>query len=48
MVEFLVSSQEKIISRVEALRFSGDQSQRGILVCNIAASPFILTLLNCL
>ncbi|VQQ82862.1 transcription-repair coupling factor [Streptococcus pneumoniae] len=42
MVEFLMSSQEKIISRVEALRFLTDSSKKGILVCNIAASRFIL------
>ena len=42
MVEFLMSSQEKIISRVEALRFLTDSSKRGILVCNIAASRLIL------
>lgn len=42
MVEFLISSQEKIISRVEALRFLTDSSKRGILVCNIAASRLIL------
>ena len=43
MVEFLVSSQEKIFSRVEALRFLRDKSQRGILVCNVAASRLFLT-----
>ena len=42
MVEFLMSSQEKIISRVEALRFLTDSSKRGILVCNIAASRLFL------
>ncbi|HEV9475564.1 TPA: transcription-repair coupling factor [Streptococcus pneumoniae] len=42
MVEFLMSSQEKIISRVEALRFLIDSSKKGILVCNIAASRLIL------
>ncbi|VPU96397.1 transcription-repair coupling factor [Streptococcus pneumoniae] len=42
MVEFLMSSQEKIISRVEALRFLTDSSEKGILVCNIAASRLIL------
>ena len=42
MVEFLMSSQEKIISRVEALRFLNDPSKKGILVCNIAASRLIL------
>ena len=42
MVEFLVSSQEKIFSRVEALRFLRDKSQRGILVCNVAASRVFL------
>ena len=42
MVEFLVSSQEKIFSRVEALRFLRDKSQRGILVCNVAASRLFL------
>lgn len=42
MVEFLMSSQEKIISRVEALRFFTDSSKKGILVCNIAASRLIL------
>lgn len=42
MVEFLMSSQEKIISRVEALRFLTDSSKKGILVCNIAASQLIL------
>lgn len=42
MVEFLMSSQEKIISRIEALRFLTDSSKRGILVCNIAASRLIL------
>jgi len=42
MVEFLVSSQEKIFSRVEALRFLRDESQRGILVCNVAASRVFL------
>ncbi|VKV09346.1 transcription-repair coupling factor [Streptococcus pneumoniae] len=42
MVEFLMSSQEKIISRVEALRFLTDSSKKGILVCNIAASRLIL------
>ncbi|CAG5564364.1 transcription-repair coupling factor [Streptococcus pneumoniae] len=42
MVEFLMSSQEKIISRVEALRFLTDHSKKGILVCNIAASRLIL------
>ena len=42
MVEFLMSSQEKIISRVEALRFLTDSSRRGILVCNIAASRLFL------
>lgn len=42
MVEFLISSQEKIISRVEALRFLTDSSKKGILVCNIAASRLIL------
>lgn len=42
MVEFLMSSQEKIISRVEALRFLTDSSKQGILVCNIAASRLIL------
>lgn len=42
MVEFLTSSQEKIISRVEALRFLTDSSKKGILVCNIAASRLIL------
>ncbi len=42
MVEFLMSSQEKIISRVEALRFLSDPSKKGILVCNIAASRLIL------
>ncbi|HEU8138380.1 TPA: transcription-repair coupling factor [Streptococcus pneumoniae] len=42
MVEFLMSSQEKIISRVEALRFLTDSSKKGILVCNIAASRSIL------
>ena len=42
MVEFLMSSQEKIISRVEALRFLTDPSKKGILVCNIAASRLIL------
>ncbi|HGS3328677.1 TPA: transcription-repair coupling factor [Streptococcus pneumoniae] len=42
MVEFLMSSQEKIISRVEALRFLTDLSKKGILVCNIAASRLIL------
>lgn len=42
MVEFLMSSQEKIISRVEALRFLNDSSKKGILVCNIAASRLIL------
>ncbi|SNL05846.1 transcription-repair coupling factor [Streptococcus pneumoniae] len=41
MVEFLMSSQEKIISRVEALRFLTDSSKKGILVCNIAASRLI-------
>lgn len=30
MVEFLMSSQEKIISRVEALRFLTDSSKKGI------------------
>ena len=42
MVEFLMSSQEKIISRVEALCFLTDPSKKGILVCNIAASRLIL------
>lgn len=42
MVEFLMSSQEKIISRVEALRFLSDPSKKGILVCNIAASRLFL------
>ncbi|HGR1586879.1 TPA: transcription-repair coupling factor [Streptococcus pneumoniae] len=42
MVEFLMSSQEKIISRVEALRFLTDSSKKEILVCNIAASRLIL------
>lgn len=42
MVEFLMSSQEKIISRVEVLRFLTDSSKKGILVCNIAASRLIL------
>ncbi|HEW7011197.1 TPA: transcription-repair coupling factor [Streptococcus pneumoniae] len=42
MVEFLMSSQEKIISQVEALRFLTDSSKKGILVCNIAASRLIL------
>lgn len=42
MVEFLMSSQEKIISRVEALSFLTDSSKKGILVCNIAASRLIL------
>lgn len=42
MVEFLMSSQEKIISRIEALRFLTDSSKKGILVCNIAASRLIL------
>ncbi|VOS84504.1 transcription-repair coupling factor [Streptococcus pneumoniae] len=42
MVEFLMSSQEKIISPVEALRFLTDSSKKGILVCNIAASRLIL------
>ena len=42
MVEFLVSSQEKIFSRVEALRFLRDKSQKGILVCNMAASRLFL------
>lgn len=42
MVEFLMYSQEKIISRVEALRFLTDSSKKGILVCNIAASRLIL------
>ena len=42
MVEFLVSSQEKVFSRVEALRFLRDESQRGILVCNLAASRLFL------
>ena len=42
MVEFLVSSQEKVFSRVEALRFLRDESQRGILVCNVAASRVFL------
>ena len=42
MVEFLVSSQEKIFSRVEALRFLRDEFQRGILVCNVAASRVFL------
>ena len=42
MVEFLVSSQEKIFSRVEALRFLRDKSQKGILVCNVAASRLFL------
>ena len=42
MVEFLVSSQEKIFSRVEALRFLRDKSQRGILVCNVTASRLFL------
>ena len=42
MVEFLMSSQEKIISRVEALRFLTDPFKKGILVCNIAASRLIL------
>lgn len=42
MVEFLMFSQEKIISRVEALRFLTDSSKKGILVCNIAASRLIL------
>ncbi|HGL2295290.1 TPA: transcription-repair coupling factor [Streptococcus pneumoniae] len=42
MVEFLMSSQEKIISRVEALRFLTDSSKKVILVCNIAASRLIL------
>ncbi|HHK7058505.1 TPA: transcription-repair coupling factor [Streptococcus pneumoniae] len=42
MVEFLMSSQEKIISRDEALRFLTDSSKKGILVCNIAASRLIL------
>lgn len=42
MVEFLMSSQEKIISRVEALRFLTDSSKKGILACNIAASRLIL------
>lgn len=42
MVEFLMSSQEKIISRVEALRFLTDSSKKGILICNIAASRLIL------
>ena len=42
MVEFLVSSQEKIFSRVEALRFLRDKSQKGILVCNVVASRVFL------
>ena len=42
MVEFLVSSQEKVFSRVEALRFLRDESQRGILVCNLAANRLFL------
>ena len=42
MVEFLVSSQEKFFSRVEALRFLRNESQRGILVCNVAASRVFL------
>ena len=42
IVEFLMSSQEKIISRVEALRFLSDPSKKGILVCNIAASRLFL------
>lgn len=42
MVEFLMSSQEKIISRVEALRFLTDSSKKGVLVCNIVASRLIL------
>lgn len=42
MVEFFMSSQEKIISRVEALRFLTDSSKKGILVCNIVASRLIL------
>ncbi|VIV49419.1 transcription-repair coupling factor [Streptococcus pneumoniae] len=42
MVEFLMSSQEKIISRVEALCFLTDSSKKGILVCNIVASRLIL------
>ena len=42
MVEFLMSSQEKIISRVEALRFLTASSKKGVLVCNIAASRLIL------
>ncbi|SBP90503.1 transcription-repair coupling factor [Streptococcus pneumoniae] len=48
MVEFLMSSQEKIISRVEALRFLTDSSKKGILVCNIAASRLILPSPNAL
>lgn len=46
MVEFLMSSQEKIISRVEALRFLTDSSKKGILVCNIVASRLILPFPN--
>ena len=42
MVEFLMSSQEKIFSRIEALRFLRDKSQKGILVCNLAASRLLL------
>ncbi len=42
MVEFLMSSQEKIISRIEALRFLSDPSKKGILVSNIAASRLFL------
>lgn len=42
MVEFLVSSQEKIFSRVEALRFLRDRYQKGILVCNLVASRLFL------
>ena len=40
--EFLVSSQVKDFSRVEALRFLRDKSQKGILVCNMAASRLFL------
>lgn len=42
IAEFIFSSQEKILSRLEALEFLSDFEKSGIIVVNVAASQLLL------
>ena len=42
LAEFVFSSQEKIFSRLEAMKFLLDKEKKGILIINVAASRLLL------